>query len=203
MFLRSFVSFRLGFHFVRIAAGRNQSASIELRASVASQKFTTHARIIPAYRRANLACRRAGRSARIPSLPLPLTIHVRAVMALTPREAPSKARTLRDISESTTSSRWLAPLSGRTCPPGSHKGLRRGSVSRKGDDFQRNSRLTRRRPVAYQSASVCRAAGDPRMLADGGNKHPPPSVISRGRASSRENGAGSIGFIAILPDVGL
>lgn len=38
----------------------------------------------------------------------------------------------------------------------------------------------------------------------GGNKHPRHglSAISSGRASSRENGAGSIRFIAIPPEAG-
>lgn len=80
------------------------------------------------------------------------------------RSLVKRARTLRDISESTTFS--LASLSSelRLLPPpavAQRKPRYYYPIScREGTISKRNSRLTRHRPIAYQSASVCRPAGD-------------------------------------------
>jgi len=78
-----------------------------------------------------------------------------------------KSTTLRDASESTTFSLALRSPVPPSSPAVQKPAL--GSTSR-GDDFQRNSRLTRHRPIEHQSAFVCRVAGDA-----GGNEHPTPS----------------------------
>lgn len=77
---------------------------------------------------------------------------VRAVMALTPRETLSKAKPSAIFPSQRHS--LACPSSG--CAPWLYKSPR--YTRHRGDDFQRNSRLTRRRPIAHQSASVCRPA---------------------------------------------
>lgn len=124
------------------------------------------------------------------------------VTALTPREALSKANTLRDISESTTFS-LASHLT--VCLPFLSVSLslflclcvwvcdrtKRQTRHRRGDDFQRNSRLTRHRPIAHQSASVCRPAGAGWRVKT--NIHPCPRLRFLSVARTfRENGAGSI-----------